>query len=421
MNLIEISKVIVPPNRQRSDFNEKRLQELDESISRLGHLLQPIVLRNDRTTLVCGERRLRVLGKRTAPYIHDGATVPPGSVPFVTLGELSPEKLKEAELDENLKRADLTWQERTRALAELHALRQSTNPEHSVSDTAREVREKPDVTGSEITEVSNAILLSKFLDDPIVSACKDEKEARKAVKDELARQERQRRLQTVDISESRHKLFHASSYTHLAPPETFDCIVTDPPYGIDIHKKDTFDADKHEYDDSEEAFQEVLTKLPGIALRAAKPNAHIYVFCDIRRWNDLFVAFEIGGWTCWPRPLIWDKGNTGSFGNIEYGFRSCYDAILFARKGDKKVTAGYRDVIPITQPTNLPHPAGKPVELYVDLLRRSCLPGDVVADFYVGHGPIYGAAEKLSLTAWGWEVNEKYWEMAKHTLAELKK
>jgi site-specific DNA-methyltransferase (adenine-specific) len=195
--------------------------------------------------------------------------------------------------------------------------------------------------------------------------------------------------------------------------------VTDPPYGIDIHKKDTFDNDQHEYDDSDDYFRShVLGKMPQLAARACKPDAHIYVFCDIRRWNDLFVAFEVGGWTCWPRPVIWDKGNTGSFGNIEYGFRACYDAILFARRGDRKVTAGYRDVVPITQPTNLPHPAGKPTDLYVELLRRSCLPGDIVGDFFCGHGPIFAAAEKLNLVAHGWEVNEKYAQMAKETLAK---
>jgi site-specific DNA-methyltransferase (adenine-specific) len=208
-----------------------------------------------------------------------------------------------------------------------------------------------------------------------------------------------------------HKLFHASSYeTDIT--NLFDVIVTDPPYGIDIHKKETFDADSHEYDDSDEAFQEVLQKLPSLAYRTSKDDAHIYVFCDIRRFSELFIAFELAGWTCWAKPVIWDKGTTGSYGNIEYGFRACYDAILFARKGDKKVTAGFRDVININQQTGHAHPAGKPITLYTELLKRSVYPGDTVADFYCGGGPIFAAATELQCVAYGWEINDKYHALA---------
>ncbi|KKK49198.1 hypothetical protein LCGC14_3137470, partial [marine sediment metagenome] len=196
----------------------------------------------------------------------------------------------------------------------------------------------------------------------------------------------------------------------------FDVILTDPPYGIDIHTKETFDADSHEYDDSDITFQDILATLPSIAYRTAKENAHLYCFCDIRRFTELLVAFELGGWTVWSRPIIWDKGNTGSYGNIEYGFRACYDAILFARKGDKKVTAGYRDVINITQKTTQAHPAGKPVELFSELLKRSVLPGDRVADFFCGSGPIFPAAANNKCIAYGWEINEKYHAMAAESL-----
>jgi ParB-like chromosome segregation protein Spo0J len=168
MQLIEISKIVVPPERQRTDFNAKRLEELNDSISRLG-LFHPVVLRDDGATLVCGERRLRVLGKRDTAYRHNGASVNPGWIPYVRLSELPPDLLEEAELDENIKRVDLTWQERARAIAKLDALRKRQNPEHSASDTAREIQGKANVTGNEITEVTNAVLLAKFLDDPISS------------------------------------------------------------------------------------------------------------------------------------------------------------------------------------------------------------------------------------------------------------
>ncbi len=418
MRSIHKNEVLVPETRQRKEFKEQSLIELAESLQKPHGQLNPIILRNDERTLVCGERRLRAMAFVKTPFTHDGEQLPDGHIAFTTLNDLSEEQLYEAELEENIQRTDLTWQERVAAIAALHSFRVDADDTHTVKATAEEIYGEG-VSGRKRQEVAKAIDLAKFLDDPLVQFAPDEKTARKAIKNELANRERIKRLAIYDGEETYHKLHNtssfdiASSYNNL-----FDVILTDPPYGIDIHKKDTFDADQHEYDDSDEAFQTILEALPTLALRTTKANAHLYCFCDIRRFNELFVAFELGGWTVWNRPIIWDKGNTGSYGNIEYGFRACYDAILFARKGDKKVTAGYRDVININQQTTLLHPAGKPVELYTELLKRSVLPGDRVADFFCGSGPIFQAATRTQCIAYGWELNEKYYAMASESLRQ---
>lgn len=429
MKSIPLTDLIIPENRQRREFNAKALDELAVSIREVG-LLQPIVLRNDGRTLLAGERRTRAVGLVYSSdperrISHDGGTVEHGHIPFVLASDLTESQLYQAELEENIRRSDLTWQERVKSIAELHSLRSRQAAERGQQQTfkatASEIR-GDEAEGVQITEVSNAVILAEFLDDPFVAAAKDEREARKILKEELKHRERLKRAEEYDASTVTHKLVLGSCFD-IGPEFDgfFDCIITDPPYGINIHKKDTFDVHVHEYDDSDEAFQEILQKVPTLAWRISKPNAHAYVFCDIRRFNDLFVAFEVGGWTVWPRPLIWDKGNTGSFGNIEYGFRSCYDAILFARKGDRKVTAGYRDVLNITQPTNLPHPAGKPSILFADLIKRSCLPGDRVADLFCGSGPVFPAAVEQKVIAYGWEVNSKYHAIALEALRATEK
>jgi ParB-like chromosome segregation protein Spo0J/DNA modification methylase len=428
MKTIALTELHVPDNRQRREFNEKQLDELALSIREIG-LLQPIVLRNDGRTLLAGERRTRAIQRLYSqnPHLtfnHDGTTVPNGHIPYVLASDLSASQLYQAELEENIRRSDLTWQERVRSIAELHKLRGTQAAERgqvqTFKDTASEIRGE-EAEGIQITEVSNAVILADFLDDPFVSAAKDEKEARKILKEEMKDRERRKRAEEYDATAIEHKLYNSSCFD-IGPEfnSFFDCIVTDPPYGIDIHKKEMFDVHTHDYDDSDEAFQEICSRLPSLMYRIAKDDAHAYVFCDIRRFNDLFVAFELGGWTVWPRPLIWDKGNTGSFGNIEYGFRACYDAVLFCRKGDRKVTAGYRDVINITQPTNLPHPAGKPPILFADLIKRSCLPGDRVADLFAGSGPIFPAAVDQKVIAFGWEISPKYHAIALESLEKCK-
>lgn len=414
MKSIHFSDVIVPENRQRKEFSEPSLAELADGFRKPHGQLQPIVLRNDGKTLVCGERRLRAIQKLPdTPITHAGVELPAGHLAYITLGELSEEQLYEAELEENVQREDLTWQERAKAMADLHNLRVARIPEHTIADTAKEIFGEA-VSGHKKNKVSSAIQLAEFLDDPLVAAAPDEKTARKAIKEVLKSQQYEAASANFDETKAVHQLYQSSCYdTNVkAFANTFDTIITDPPYGIDIHKKDTFDGDKHEYDDSDNAFKEVIEKLPALSFATAKKDAHIYVFCDIKRFVELFVAFELAGWTVWPRPIIWDKGNTGSYGNIEYGFRACYDAILFARKGDKKLNAGYRDVISINQTTDHRHPAGKPVDLYKELIKRSCFPGDVIADFYCGGGPIFPAAAEMQCIAHGWEINQTYHNMA---------
>jgi DNA modification methylase/ParB-like chromosome segregation protein Spo0J len=436
MQTIVYDKVVVPENRQRKEFDETAMIELVQSILKPIGLMQPIVLRDDGVTLVAGERRLRafrdiyeshlreVSERKMAPadglIFHNGTLLPLGQIPYVRLSDLPIELIREAELEENVRRIDLTWQEKVAAQAQLHEHLLSQNPEQTITATAQKIY-GDGANKRKVNEVSEAINLSKYLDDPIVATAPDEKTARRAIKDELARQERRERLASIDLQVSSHRLFLGDSFVTAVSDSAdvrFDCIVTDPPYGIDADAAgQTFDSDAHEYDDSEAAFQRVCEHLPQLCFSLCREKAHVYVFCDIRRFTELFVAFELGGFTVWRKPLIWDKGTVGSYGNIEYGPRACYDAILFARKGDKPALGGARDVININQRTDHEHPAGKPIELYSELLKRSVLPGDKVADFFAGSGPIFPAAKAHACTAYGWEMNQKYFEMAQASLA----
>lgn len=426
MKTIRLEDIIIPEDRQRRKFKEKALLELAHSIASDIGLLQPVVLREDNLTLIAGERRTRAVAHLTSPYTHDGKEVDSSSIPYVTVNELSEEQLREAELAENAIRVDLTWQERTLAIAKLHKFRVEQHGEYDRSSgegqtlkaTATELRGTV-AEGSQIQEVADALLLSEFLDDPMVMAAPDIKTAKKQIREDLLNRERLSRAEVFDHATTKHTLIQGSSFETKLPANKFSVILTDPPYGIDADKKATFDLDMHEYDDSYDMFKTVASWLPAESFRVAAEQAHIYCFCDIRRFTELFAEFELSGWDVWPRPLIWDKGNTGSYGNIQFGPRSCYEAILFANKGQRKQTAGYRDVINITQKTNNLHPAGKPVELYSELLKRSVMPGDHVLDFFAGSGPIFPAAEEQKVFATGIELNPKYYAMSVERLGEI--
>ena len=94
-----------------------QLTELMTSIGSHG-LLQPLVVRYDekgKASLVAGERRLRAIqdlwGIGGTFRKCDNSEVDEGLIPVVSLGELSALAAFEAELEENIRRADLTFQE----------------------------------------------------------------------------------------------------------------------------------------------------------------------------------------------------------------------------------------------------------------------------------------------------------------------
>lgn len=58
------------------------------------------------------------------------------------------------------------------------------------------------------------------------------------------------------------------------------------------------------------------------------------------------------------------------------------------------------------------HAAEKPTELYVQLLKRSCLPRDLILDPCCGSGTIFQAVRETYTTATGIECDEKAYGLA---------
>lgn len=412
-------------DRQRKDFKEGPMDSLKKSIQTRG-LFHPIVL-TAQFELVAGHRRLRAiqeLWEEETPFImHNSEKVDRGQIPFtyITKSDSSIYEKKASELEENLAREDLSWQEEAFAIAELHELKKkTTDARWTMADTAQII------SGSESSprdqaKVSESLIIAEHLDDPIVAAAKDRKQAVKAIKEKVQTERRIEATKNFDRSSSPHELIHGDCFEidWKNTPTRYDVVITDPPYGRDMHKMGaSFDGEEHEYDDSMENFNYIVETLPGLCTSITNPQAHCYIFCDIRRWPSLLEAFFLSGWWVWPKPLIWFKGNIGHFPNVELGPRGCYEAILYAIKGEKKVEKVAPDVICVNQSTKTLHPANKPADLYAELLSRSTIPGQSVIDLFAGSGPIFPASNKLGLIATGIEVSEKYYSMALSRISE---
>lgn len=454
MHTCLLTSVVIKPDRQRTEFDPVELQNLKDSIEYLPgernrQLLHPPVLRREGAdlVLVAGERRLRAISEifeLGGCFMYNGQLFKAdhGMIPFTDIGELSHLEAEEAELDENLKRVNLSWQELAQVHARLHKLRtaQVANAKavvraegipdiiapHTVAETAREVFGRSD--GAYQDTIRKETIVAKHLDNPAIAKAKSLDEAFKILKKE---EERSKNIALgVEVGRTfnadKHKLHRANCLEWMAAqePGQFDVILTDPPYGMgadqfgDAGGKMT--GIQHHYDDSYESWQTLMMRWAKLAYRLAKPQAHAYVFCDIDRFHELRHFMTIAGWDVFRTPLIVHKLNSGRVPRPQHGPRRQWECILYAIKGDKPVTHIYPDVIPVNGDDNLGHGAQKPVELYVNLLQRSVKPGDSVLDTFAGTGTIFPAAHTFKCTATGIEMDDGSYGICVKRLADLR-
>lgn len=425
MNTIAISDIIIKPRRQRREFDIDALCDLRDSVLTLG-LLHAIVLENDGRTLVSGERRIRALklaASQRDGYYYNGELIPVTHLPFVRLHDLSPTDVREAELDENIKRVNLSWQEQAAAIQELADLRaeQAGGTRPTITSIAAEVLgHEPNNWDKKVT--GETLIVAKHLNDPDISSAPTQKEALKRLA-KKARLEANRTLAEVlgtDARSTEHTLHNADLRQAMPklPSDTFAVIVTDPPYGVGAHSFGSQATTEHTYNDSAEHANELFAVFAAESFRVAAPQAHLYCFCDIDQFTLWRNMLAHAGWEVWRRPLIWDKGNNGMLPQPEHGPRYTYETIIFANKGRRCVNHVAADVLHVLPATDKEHGAEKPVELYADLLSRSALPGDQVLDPFAGSGPIFPAATKLRLRATGIELDPASYAIAARRMEE---
>lgn len=435
LHAILAQNILVPKTRQRKEFKPEHIVELAGSISQHG-LMHPVVVRKDPDSakgylLVAGERRMRALEylwNFGEPVHCAQAKFPEGTVPCVYFGELDELSAKEMELEENIRRVDLTWQEKAAATNELLELRRAQaevkgTPAPTVDTIASEVRGDSPASRD---KTRKEILVSKHLADPEVKKAATVDEAFKLLKrrEELARSAALAAQVGVTFNSSVHTLRHGDTQEILPElsAESFDVILTDPPYGIDADKfGDSGGAAQgaHFYDDSWTYWNKLVKFLAAESFRVAKPQAHCYVFCDVDNFVLLKNFFMEAGWRVFRTPLIWVNPTANRAPWPEHGPQRKYQIALYAVKGNRPVTKVLPDVLVYPSDDNLNHQAQKPVALYTDLLQRSVRPGDTVLDCFGGTGPILPAAHSLKCRATYVEMDQSAYGIALERLSKL--
>jgi site-specific DNA-methyltransferase (adenine-specific) len=406
---VHIKQIFVNPERCRKSFDSEAIASLSYSISNYG-LFHPLVVQRREDgyyELIAGERRLRAITK----LYHDGLTIPgipKDHVPVTLFADLDTKTAKEIELEENIRRVDLSWKEVAKATAELHAMRKAEDPNWTASKTAEEIKDRGGYSIN-ITQIRNRTLLAEHMDKPEIASAPTEKQAMKNLARMMENDFKTAMAGTMDMGDTRHCLAQIDAregIRTLVPAESVDIVITDPPYGIGAN---TFGVqtvhELHAYKDDWESVEELIAETLGLITAACKPQAHLYLFCDFSKWEEIREMLTILGWQVWPRPLIWAKAPNEGYAPIpDYGPRYTYETILYANRGRKMVQGVFPDVISATV-TNREHAAQKPVDLYINLLKRSAIPGSIILDPFCGSGTVFTAANELKLTAYGFDID----------------
>ena len=403
---VQISSITVDrEGRQRRDLGD--IPALADSIRRLG-LINPICITRDMV-LVAGERRLAAC--KSLGHTH---------VPCHYTDELEPSALRAIELEENIKRQQLEWQDECRAVKEFHAIRKADKPDWSLEDTA-------DALGLSISFVSSKIFVADNLNNERIAsaprfstalgvATRAHDRAKDQLIASLGAPQPVREESILNLS----FLDWAPSY---AGPK-FNFIHCDFPYGIGADKFNQGAAPLHGgYDDKEETFWLLVNCLNDNIDRIASESAHIMFWFSMHYYSQILDRFaRFSDWTIEPFPLVWVKSdNIGILPDPQRGPRRIYETAFFGSRGDRKVVRSKSNAISHPSQRDI-HMSIKPetmlahfFEMFVDSSTR-------LLDPTCGSGGALRAAELLGAShVIGLEINPEFAESARSALSKSRR
>lgn len=402
---IKVSEIFITPDRQRQKVTESKIAELAVSIKAHGQLHPITVMRFDEDArvrfpdkplhlnyiLVAGYRRLLATALLREPEIE--ANLRP---------DLSPLEQEEIELDENLMREELSWQDEVRAKARIVDIRKEL-----YGEGIREVAEHVGESRGELWEDQRLARAMAVM--PELAEAKNKTAAnnklrliqRRATLTEKANTEALPTNTTEGLDLST-RVFHGDclEVIKLWPSESIHCIITDPPYGINLDAGETKKGSAHPviYDDDTYDIMDLTARVAKEAYRLLKDDTHAYFWFDIKAYAKIFRCLSDAGFTVEPIPLIWAKPGPGQVNHPDSRWGSGYEAAFFCRKGKRPLLRQGQSNVLIHDPVpskNKIHPVEKPTSLLRQLVETSTAAGEIVLDFFGGSGSTAEAAIQL--------------------------
>ncbi len=319
------------------------LEGLKQSIATVG-LLNPIIIDRDGT-LIAGERRYNAC-------LQLGLT----SIPVQFRDDLPRLAREQIELDENIKRKQLSWEDEARAVLRFYEIGRELNPEWSFDKTANElgmsqtqvirqvhvgqalIEGDPQVCGADRFSVAYGILerrsarasdaeenaLNELLERPAPEVAG---ELANEVEDEPQAVATRTPVKCTDFTE------WVMGYRGAK----FNFIHCDFPYGIDADKHDQGAAQAMGgYEDTLDYYRQLVTTFLSRQDAFIAPSAHCMFWFSMRHYQWTKEAFEEAGWSVNYMPLLWVKSNNaGTLPDPKRGPRQIYETALLCSRGDR--------------------------------------------------------------------------------------
>lgn len=412
--ILPIDAIIELPESQRKSFSG--IEELAGSLASVG-LIHAIRV-TPEGVLVVGRRRLRAAK-------HLGWT----HINVVYTDELEPERFREIELEENVKRSELTWKEHVMAVTEYHELRLATDPEWSQLDTARRLSVDPMFVsrnlavarelraGTELVcEASGftvAVNICQRLEQRRQDADKDLLNAafdsmvnkaaapaalspanvlkgRVAAATEKAMAEKLAERPAAPASDAVAAPLHNIDFTDFAREYSgpkFNLLHCDFPYGINADKgagiaSGVFGG----YADSRDVYFDLLELLEQSMDKLVAPNAHLMFWFSPKYYLETKVILERMGWKLDYYPLIWFRSdNSGVAPDPQRGPRYVYEMCFFGTRGERKIVQTVANTFAAPNKKEF-HMSEKPKEMLAHFFRMLVDDTTVMLDPTAGSG-----------------------------------
>lgn len=422
-DLLPVSSIIINrDDRQRRDL--EKVEELAESI-RANGLINPIVITKD-LELVAGERRLE------AHKLLDFDTI---AVHYAE--DLDPLQLHLIELEENVQRVDLSWQDHVNAVARYHDIRASQTESWSQEQTAESLNMSRQ-------NVQKHLMVKKLMDDGVEEVIQAPKlttafnfaqRMQERKKNSVLRELRSEPLSpSPSVAESEEQVENApaelkryaeiiqadfKSWAQEVRDQPYNFVHCDFPYGVNAGdtKGQSGARNFGGYDDKPEIYFELLDLLTKYQDYFIAPSAHMIFWFSMDFYIETKEKLRAHGWRVNDFPLIWFKtDNSGILPDSNRGPRRIYETAFFCTRGDRKVVKAVGNAVG-SGVTKKFHMSEKPTLVLEHFFRMVVDDTTVMLDPTCGSGNAVKVAEYLGANwATGLEVNKEYVEGAKENL-----
>jgi ParB-like chromosome segregation protein Spo0J len=393
----------------RDQRQRKELAQIDvlaDSIHRLG-VINPLTITRSND-LVAGERRLaalRMLGRDQVPVQYIDEQVDE----FTT---------RAIELEENIKRLDLTWQEQCRAVIEYHSIRLAQEPQWSKEDTGKFLGLTYKTVLAYLQINKEAEESPQIMEAPLLSTAQG-MVARASERRADKEREQLRGFKIIENDAKEKGSIVAADFTEWVKTyegPRFNFLHCDFPYGIGTDKRQQGNAVAvlGGYNDTPDAYFRLLGTLCDNITRICTDSAHIMFWFSMRYYHDTLEFFSAhSDFSIDPFPLVWLKSDgVGLLPDPQRGPRRIYETCLFGSRGDRKIVSSVANAF--ASPTDIKdHVSTKPEPVLHHFFRMFVDENSVVLDPTCGSGSALRAAKSLGAGhILGIEINAEFADQA---------